>query len=249
MELAADRIISFFVDNFPSTGTLFTMGPLGFCWSMACLYFAGYLKRQHGWKTGYSRKTFHFLTFISVAFIQTRFGTPGVCLFGGMSSLVVLISILLGDGNILYEALAREKDAPHRTYYIVAPYVATLIGGLFGNIVFGEAALFGYLAAGVGDAAGEVIGTRYGKHIYKVKAMRSVAAIRSWEGSAGVCVMCLLSLIAAVWLSPSFSYKESYLILLPLIALTCALVEAFSPHGWDNATMQIVPAALAVLVL
>ena len=249
MEVMLERVISFFVDNFPSTRTLLIMGPLGFVWSLACLYLAGYLKRRHGFKTGYSRKTFHFLTFISVAVIQSVSGTPGVCLFGGMSSLVILLSILLGDGNILWEALAREKDAPHRSYYIVAPYFATLVGGLFGNIVFGAAAIFGYLAAGVGDAAGEVIGTRFGKHIYHVRAMRSVAAMRSWEGSAGVFVMCLVSLAFAVYLSPQYSFSWSYCFLLPPIALASALVEAFSPHGWDNATMQIIPTALAVLLL
>jgi hypothetical protein len=34
-----------------------------------------------------------------------------------------------------------------------------------------------------------------------------------------------------------------------LIALACAFVEAISPHGWDNATMQIVPSWLAGLFL
>jgi hypothetical protein len=30
-----------------------------------------------------------------------------------------------------------------------------------------------------------------------------------------------------------------------VIAAASTLVEAASPHGWDNATMQIVPTALA----
>jgi hypothetical protein len=29
------------------------------------------------------------------------------------------------------------------------------------------------------------------------------------------------------------------------IAAACALVEAVSPHGWDNLTMQVIPSALA----
>ena len=249
MDLFIERSLTFFQTNFPSTQMLLIAGPLGFLWSLACLAFAGTLKRRYGFRTGYSRKTFHFLTFASVAAIQLVSGTPGVCLFGGMTSLVVLLSLILGDGNLLYEALAREKDAPHRTHFIVAPYFATLIGGLFCNIVMPHAALFGYLAAGVGDAAGEVIGTRFGKHPYRVRAFRRVESIRSLEGSAGVFVMCLVSLSLALWISPVFFFKPSHLLVLPLIALASALIEAFSPHGWDNATMQILPAALATFLL
>ncbi len=249
MESVLEKAVSFFVDNFPSTTLLSILGPLGLLWAWACLWFAGKLKRDKGWKTGYSRKTFHFLTFFSVAILQATLGTPGVCLFGGMASLVILYSLMKGDGNILYEALAREKDAPHRTYFIVAPYFATLLGGLLGNMLFHEAALMGYLAAGVGDAAGEVVGTRFGRHQYKVKGWRGVEAVRSWEGSAGVFLFCLLSLSLGVWLSPQFAFTPGYVLLLPSIALACTVAEAISPHGWDNFTMQIIPSGLALWLL
>ncbi len=249
MENVVQQVVSFFVRNFPSTTLLLTLGPLGIGWSLCCLWFAGKLKRDHGWKTGYSRKTFHFLTFFSVAILQVTLGTPAVCLFGGMTSLVILYSLIQGDGNVLYEAMAREKDAPHRTYFIVAPYFATLTGGLLGNILFTQAALIGYLAAGVGDAAGEVVGTRFGRHIYKVKGLRGVEAIRSWEGSAGVFIFCLLALCLGVSISPIFSFSLSSFYLLPAIALVCAVVEAVSPHGWDNFTMQVIPSGLALLFL
>ncbi len=249
MENLLQQALSFFVENFPSPTLLLTLGPLGLAWSFGCLWFSGILKRDYGWKTGYSRKTFHFLTFFSVAILQVILGTSAVCLFGGMTSLVILFSLIKGDGNVLYEALAREKDEPHRTYFIVAPYFATLIGGLLGNMLFAEAALMGYLAAGVGDAAGEVVGTRFGKHIYKVKGLRGVEAIRSWEGSAGVFVFCLLALGLGVWISPAFEFSAASLYLLPSIALVCSVVEAVSPHGWDNFTMQVIPSWLAVLLL
>jgi hypothetical protein len=44
---------------------------------------------------------------------------------------------------MLYEAMARETDAPHRTHYIIVPYFATLIGGLASNILFGPVAVVG----------------------------------------------------------------------------------------------------------
>jgi len=46
--------------------------------------------------------------------------------FGAATSLVIAYALARGDGHYMYEALAREKDAPHRTRFIVEPYLATL---------------------------------------------------------------------------------------------------------------------------
>lgn len=77
-----DLTIDFFVDNFPSWQAIAVGGPLGLAWSFACLWAAGRLK-QNRIRTGYTRKTFHFLIFGSVAGLQWKLGTPAVCLFGG----------------------------------------------------------------------------------------------------------------------------------------------------------------------
>lgn len=219
--------------------------PAGLIWAMACLLLAGYLKRSRGWKTGYTRKVFHFLIFFSVALIQRVWGTPLVCLFGGMTSLVLLYALFRGSGDILYEALAREKDAPLRTYFIVAPYLATLIGGLTSNIFWGSLAAVGYLVTGLGDAVGEPVGTRFGKHTYRVPGLGRVKAVRSLEGSAAVFLCCTLAIWLGVHLIPQLHLSQDAWFKLPLLGLACALVEAASPHGWDNATLQIVPTALA----
>ena len=71
--------------------------------------------------------------------------------------------MLCGPGNPRYEALAREQDA-YRTYYIVIPFFATMIGGIASNVFFGPIAAIGYLVGGLGDAAGEPVGTRWGRH-------------------------------------------------------------------------------------
>jgi hypothetical protein len=34
-------------------------------------------------------------------------------------------------------------------------------------------------------------------------------------------------------------------LLIPAIAGLCCLAEAISPHGWDNLTLQLLPALLA----
>lgn len=249
MNAVLDTVALFFVHNFPSCMAAAIFGPIGFLWALSCLALAGYLKRRHGWRTGYTRKTFHFLIFFTVALIQWLWGSASVCLFGGMTTVVVFLALFLGRGNLLYEAMAREKDEPHRTHYIVVPYFATLIGGLAGNILFGGVAVVGYLVTGLGDAVGEPVGTRFGKHTYRVPSLASVKAVRSWEGSGAVLAMSVLAIVLAICLSPELGFSGGSLLTVPLLAIICAAVEAVSPHGWDNLTMQVVPTCLAAMMM
>ena len=137
------RVPEFFVANFPSLPAWLIGGPLGLAWSCAALGFAGWLKRR-GVRTGYTRKTFHFLIFGTVAMLQWRGGTPAVCLFGATCSLAVFYAVWRGPGNLFYEAMAREKDEPHRTHFILVPYFTTLVGGLASSLLFGPLAIAGF---------------------------------------------------------------------------------------------------------
>jgi phytol kinase len=249
MAAPVEAVTRFFVVNFPDARTCLIGGPAALAWAAACLYGAGLLKTRGQVKTGYTRKVFHFLIFGTVVAIHARWGTSGVCLFGGMASLVIAYAILRGPGHVMYEAMAREKDSPRRTYYIVVPYLATLIGGLLSNILFPSTAVFGYLVTGLGDAIAEPVGTRFGKHEYKVPALRGVKAIRTLEGSCAVFVASLLSLTLSLALSHQYDLSVASWLIVLLIALASTLVEAISPHGWDNATMQVVPAMLGAALL
>ena len=249
MDLIAERTLSFFVGNLPSGKGVLIGGPIGVLWSYVCLRFAGHLKLRKGFRTGYTRKIFHFLVFMSVVIIQLIWGTEAVCLFGGMCTLVIFYAIWKGPGSPLFEAMARDKDEPHRTYYIVVPYFATLIGGLASNILFGPMAVVGYLVTGLGDAIGEPVGARFGKHTYSVPSLASVKAVRSLEGSAAVFVISVAAITAAISILPELNFTARSFALIPLIGLVSAGIEAISPHGWDNATMQIIPSFLAWLAL
>ena len=243
-----ERVPGFFIDNFPSWKMLAIGGPLGLAWSFAALGFAGRLKRN-GTRTGYTRKTFHFLIFGTVAALQWRFGTPAVCLFGSMCTLAVFYAVWRGPGHLLYEAMAREKDEPHRTFFILVPYFTTLIGGLVSNVLFGPIAVAGYLVTGLGDAIGEPAGTLFGKHRYRVRSLSSVPATRSYEGSAAVFVMSAVALVLAAAASPQIALGHFGVLKLLGIAAASTVAEAISPHGWDNATMQVVQTAMAWLWL
>lgn len=248
-----DRLLAFFRDNVPPWQTIAIAGPIGLAWAFACLYFAGWLKRHRRLKTGYTRKIFHVLTFMTVAACMVAkpplldlhwlpgLGTPMVCLFGGMASLAVLYAILRGQGNLYYEAIAREKDAPLRTWYIVVPYFTTVAGGIASTILFGPAALAGFLVTGLADAVAEPVGTRFGHHRYRVPSFTRVKSYRSLEGSAAVFTASLLCIFLAAAMSPAIGWSPRLWYLAPMIAMVCALVEAVSPHGWDNLTLQLAP--------
>ena len=57
--------------------------------------------------------------------------------------------------------------------------MTTAIGGVLCNLLFPRYAYIGYLVCGWGDAVGEPIGMRWGKHRYNVPSMRGVPAQRS----------------------------------------------------------------------
>lgn len=244
-----EQVYRFFTENTPPPRVILAGGPPFVVWAYLCLRLSAHLKCARGVKTGYTRKTFHVLTFLTAVCVQVAWGLPVLCLYGAAVSCVLAYAVARGAGHPLYEALAREHDAPHRTYYVVVPYFATVVGGLMSNVLFGHAAVVGYLVGGMGDAAGEPVGTRWGRHRYGVPSWGGVRVTRSVEGSAGVLVFSLVAVLVGVGLIPEFHLTQRSAWLLPLLAACCALIEAASPHGWDNLTMQLVPSFMAATLL
>jgi phytol kinase len=238
-------VVSFLVRDFPTVSTILSVTPVGLLVAAAYLHVAASLKRDRGWPTGYTRKVFHFLVFGTAAAVQVTLGVSALLCFGAAVSAVIFSAVLRGAGNPWFEAIARESDAPRRTEFVLVPYLATLIGGLVGNALFGGDAVYGYLVAGFGDAVGEPVGTRFGRHRYRVPSARGVASWRSVEGSAAVFLVSLAAVAVAVALRGA----AAMLVPMLFIALVATLVEAASPHGWDNLTMQLVPAAMAASLL
>lgn len=234
--------VAFFVDNFPTLNSLLLGGPPAFGWAFLALWAAGAAKRKWTLKTGYSRKLFHFAIFTTAAVVQMVAGTPALCLVGAMTTLVIFYAVSRGDGHVMYEAIAREKDAPWRTYYILVPYVATFLGGVTSNVWFGSAAFVGYLVTGVGDALAEPVGTKWGKHQYRAPTLTGVRATRSLEGSLAVFVVSIGAFILATMLLHPEGLSVFAILRTLVLAAVCTLVEAVSPHGWDNFTLQLIPA-------
>lgn len=235
------------LNSIPSAKTVVIGLLLSGLWTGGLLAGAGYLKSRKGWKTGYTRKLFHFGVFGTVFVVNGFYGIPEVCLVGAMTTAVIILAVVCGEGHPLYEALAREKDAPHRTRYIIEPYVATLMGGVLVNLFFPETAQLGYLVAGLGDAVAEPVGTRFGRHRYRVPTLDGTLAERSLEGSASVWIVSSLSLCLYLCGSAPLTVTTGVVVL--MIASLSTFAEAISPHGWDNAVLQILPAWLGAVMI
>jgi phytol kinase len=167
--------------------------------------------------------------------------------FGTTLALVVTAAVFHGPENPLFLALARPRDEPHRRTFILVPLLTTAVGGVLTNVFFPRYAYIGYLVCGWGDAAGEPVGKRWGRHRYNVPSMRGVPAQRSVEGS--LAVFLVGSIAAMIGLHAGTGASFSTIVMLGSAAgIVASLVEAISTHGLDNFTIQVAVAAALSLI-
>ncbi|MCX7014160.1 MAG: hypothetical protein NTW86_16690 [Candidatus Sumerlaeota bacterium] len=222
----------------PSPGSALLVGLGGLAYAAAIGWACGRLKLSAGVRTNYTRKIFHFSIFSAAMLIHLLGGFQAVNAFAAGVVAVVLYGVWRGAGNVVFEGMARERDAPHRAYYVIVPLIATALGWLASNAVAGDFALVGYLATGWGDAAGEPIGVWLGRHEYRVTALRKVPCIRTVEGSAAVFLASALAAALALRLGfeiplPGAALRGA------LVGIVTAALEAVSPHGSDNFTTMV----------
>jgi phytol kinase len=232
----------------PDLWDFFIVFPSSLIYVFSIGYFSYLCKLRFKLKTNYSRKIFHFIIFSTVYALAILFPLHRVAAFGAGAGIVVLLLIICTKKkylNNVYSALAREQDEPHRSYYLIIPFIATAVGGLTNGILFPTYYQVGYLVAGWGDAAGEPIGVRFGKHKYKVPTLSKTKCTRSVEGSLGVLIS---SYFASSIVFFSLGYGANGLLLSLGAAFLATLVEAISPHGLDNFTTQFF-ACLGVYIL
>jgi phytol kinase len=216
--------------------------------AIVAAFLAGWMKVKKNVRTPYTRKTFHFIIFSAAGVIQYFYGLHAVSLMGMIVSLIVLTGVIAGERIWLYKALARETDAPHQKKFILLPLIATALGGILSNIFFPVTAYIGYFVGGWGDAVGEPVGTRWGKHRYTVPTLFGVKATRSIEGSFAVMLVSIfISFICLINIS---SFGLGYVLLASLVCgIAAACVEAISSHGLDNLTIQLCASGVLSLFL
>jgi len=114
----------------PDAGTASMAGGLGLAWGAALAVAVAHLRRK-GVRIPYTRKIFHFGIFTGAAGIHATWGLPGTNSYGAAVAGLVLVAVVLGEGNGLFEALARETDRPRRGFFVVVPLVfASLAHGV-----------------------------------------------------------------------------------------------------------------------
>ena len=227
----------------PSPRLVAWLLPAAIAYAAMAATLAAYLRTRAGVRTPYTRKIFPFTIFTAAGLLQISQGLPAVVVFGSVTSAMVLYAVWRGDGFPFYEAMARPSDAPRRTLFILIPLATTALGGVVANLAFPAWAFVGYLVCGWGDAVGEPVGTRWGRHRYSVPSMLGVPATRSIEGSLAVFLAGTAATAAALAL---MGYAPSQIALISGGAgLAGALIEAVSTHGLDNFTVQVAAAAAA----
>ncbi|HNW92842.1 MAG TPA: hypothetical protein PKM88_08040 [bacterium] len=199
--------------------------------------------RRAGRPVGDTRKLFHVIIFTAAAAL--RYATDGgtLAVYGSVVAAGILVAVWRGDGEPLFEALAREEDAPHRAWFVVVPLAATAIGGVLAQLIAGPAAPVAYLVGGWGDAVGEPAGKRWGRHRFMVPRLKGVPAVRTVEGCLAVFTASWLAAgIAFVALGTGFAAGIGLAL---VVAVVATAVEAVSPHGLDNLTIMVAVALLA----
>lgn len=240
-------INEFILKAVPSADLVLWLLPALIIYTSISAAIVGFLKKGKQVRTPYTRKIFHLLIFTLAGILQIFIGLPAVAIFGLVVSLAVLYAVFRGSGFAFYEAMARPSDAPKRSLFILIPLLTTALGGIGSNIFFPAFASIGYFVGGFGDAVGEPVGTRWGKHRYKVPSLAGVKAQRSIEGSLAVLIMSFIAASLALYL---MGYSTPASIKTGLIcAFVSTLVEAFSSHGIDNFTMQVTASGMAHLML
>lgn len=221
--------------------------PLGLVVALVAGAVAAWMRGTCAIAAPYTRKTFHFAIFSAAAGVHLWKGPAGVVVFGAVVSLVVLYAVVRGEGDRLYEALARPSDAPHRTLFVLVPLATTALGGVAANLLAPGYGYVGYLVAGWGDALGEPVGTRWGRHRYRVPTLAGVPATRSLEGSGAVLAGGFAAALAGLLFAgvePQSAVRAA-----ALAAVAGAAAEAGSSHGLDNLTVQAAAALVAGLAL
>lgn len=210
---------------------------------------AGYLKLTHGMPIGYTRKLNHAFTLILAAvwflplpieLARANFRVAGTILM--LLILIVCYAPRSGPLRLMFYGYAREKDAPHEAFHVWFSFgmglaALLLVDGFFNDrLILATSALL----LGVGDALGEPIGMRFGKHRYSVGGILSTRrSVRTFEGSAAVligsfvtallCLQLLGTRLNPAWMIPSAA----------ILAVVVAVIEAFTPHGLDNFTIPL----------
>lgn len=174
-------------------------------------------------------------------------GFWGIVTYGSILSLLIIGVYRKGAGSVLFDSLSypTREDGVGRT--LPVPFLSTVFGGLLGALLVGQFAIVGYLVCGWGDAAGEIVGRRWGRRRFVAPFSEKGTDFRTMEGSLGVFLFGSLGAAGAILL---LGFSAAQALSVGLLCGGCgAVAEAITGQDTDNLWMQILPALTAWWIL
>jgi len=215
----------------------------------------GYLRLRGILRPGDARKINHGAAFIGGSLCFGWLAPEKARLSGLLAGLNLLALVFLicslPDRKPFSWAFAgntRPGDAPHEGFYFWSSWLLSMLALAGIEYVLWDPAITrsAAIVVGVGDGIAEPIGTRFGKHIYKIPGFgKARQRVRSIEGSAAVALGTFVSIIGLMSFTVNFDLLRS-LTTAATVALGTAVVEAVTPHGLDNFTIAVTVAGLFV---
>lgn len=191
-------------------------------------------------------------------FILTREGKnldPVNLVFGVVTPLLWNLSLLEGFRKrsrfltICFNSFNRPEDYPFTLLWVTTGLIAgyfVLLGMVEWLKVYEASSLIliTVFISVFGDGLAEPIGVRYGRHKYETYALFTKKRyVRSIEGSACVALSAISIVIAM------YSYMSPYQFIFMLVAMpvVMTIVEAKSPHTWDNPFLHLVGGVVTII--
>ncbi|MFT3943336.1 MAG: hypothetical protein QM705_05865 [Ancrocorticia sp.] len=193
------------------------------------------------------RKTLHLILLGSLPIFLYAFSNWWMAVFASLLFVVLVFPILAVAERINgYSELLTERKGGEikNSLVIVFGMYAVIIAVCWGLLGQQWLALACVYAWGFGDAAAALVGKKYGRHFLEGK---TIEGRKSVEGTLAMFVVSFISVLLILLVFADL-VPVGYLVIPVLVAAASALVELYTPNGYDTLTCPLT-AALIILPL
>ena len=174
------------------------------------------------------RKFIHIATSFLIFPLVYLIKDPYLRLLGPALFIVVnAVATYSGMGKII-----GMNDEKRHLGLVVYPFSVLILVLLFnGGLISSESAITGTLAMGVGDGAAALVGTKWGRHKYRIRGVGT----KSVEGTAAM---------ASATFAAAAIFTQAPLHAALFVAIGATVLENISPSGFDNFSVPLFSAFL-----
>lgn len=187
-----------------------------------------------------ARKMYHFVITLSIFPLLKLFNTWQASVLASLLLVVIAYPVLvLIRNSAFYQRIAVERAAGEfkSSLIIAQATIATLIFVFWGvlGIEWQYIAVVAIMAWGFGDAAAALVGKSFGRNRIRHPHIKGTKTI---EGTAAMFVVAGLAIFFTLLIYAGQPWYISLIVAL-LVAPLSAVIELFSNHGLDTATVPI----------